>query len=499
MRHHRTGTPLLATVLLATLLLAPPAARAQVPDVPTGFLAWEVADGMSQATGFAFLPDGRALVVRKLGQIHLVTPFGIETQIGSIPNIYSVGEAGLTGVAVDPGWPDDPYVYVFYSQASPRRNIVERYRVTGQLEANQALDLELSEPRRILDLYDQQSNHNGGCLRFDGAGRLLVSHGDDVRTCITQEPDSLFGVLMRLDLTSVPDSAAPAPPRSTLVAAGNPYAGSGTDKALVVGQGFRNPFKFSIDPVTGLSYVGDVGGLVWEEIDEVDYSGQDFGWPIWEADSLVGVTCGEGVTPYDPPIIKYLHDPNDPYGPPTYFAITGGPRYRRGAGPYTFPEEYEGALFYAEFGHGWLKVAVEQAGTWVPLSVPGQADSANWALNLYRVTDLQQGADGALYALTYLGEFYRILYVPPTADAPGAPTPPVGARPVTPNPFRAGGAPARLPEASGETLVIDATGRRVRRLATPEWDGRDDSGRPARPGQYWLVAGRRTGRVTLLP
>lgn len=505
---HRRPAPRLASLALAVLLgpaagllpgtlLHPGPANAALP---TGFVDWPLASGLSQATGFTLLPDGRALVVRKPGQVHLVTPYGVRTQIGQIPNVLSFAEAGLDGIAIDPDWPARPYIYVFYSQNVPRKSVLERYRVTGRLEDSQALDLALVEPRRLLELTDRHVNHNGGGLRFDSGRRLLVTHGDDVDPCLAQEPDSLAGVLLRLDLSLVPDSAGPAPARSDLVPGDNPYAAAGTDRALVLAHGLRNPFRFTVDPVTSRIYLADVGEQAFEEINEVVAGGENFGWPVWEGDSLTTTDCGSGVIAYAAPIVTYAHEEVEPDSGSTSVAIVGGPRYRRGAGPYTFPPEYEGALFYAEFGQGWIRVATGDAGEWSPFAAPGAPDTSHWATDFPTITDFQQGPDGALYLLTWFGDFHRIVYAPPTASVePGAR--PIQAR-VVPNPFRPGGGTAArldLPDGdAGPAIVVDPSGRIVRRLSLPEWDGRDAAGRPAPPGHYWIRTRGQTGRVTLV-
>lgn len=481
--------------LLPLLILTRPASA----TLPPGFVEVTLAGDVPQAAGFAFLPDGRAFLIRKHGIVHLVTPYATHTPIDTIAGVYTLGEAGLTGVAVDPNWPAAPFVYFFYSQASPRQNVVERYRASGSLENNVLVDIQLSEPYRILNLPDIMSNHNGGCLRFDSDGRLLVSHGDDVRSCVAQDRSTRNGCLMRLDLSALPGSGGGPPAEALLVPPDNPFASDTTGAALVISYGLRNPYRFSFDPVNDRTYIGDVGGNSWEEIDEVAGIGENFGWPILEADTLTGVTCGPIMGSFDPPIVSYYHDPNDSTGPPNFFAVVCGPVYRDNPGAYEFPPAYEGVLFYGDHGKGWIRLAKFDGQDWVPFHVAGQADALNWALGYARVTDIQRGADGALYLTTFIGRFVRILY-PGAPSAVPSPAPMVRAR-VTPNPFRVGSGFTRLETAeaeSRETTVFDVSGRVIRRLSSPRWDGYDAAGIAASPGSYWIVAGSSMGRVVVV-
>jgi len=493
------GLPALLPLLLTAALLLLVPARPAAATLPPGFVEVTLASDVPQAAGFAFLPDGRAFLVRKNGIVDLVTPYATHTPIDTIPGVYTLGEAGLTGVAVDPGWPLTPFVYFFYSQASPRMNVVERYRATGSLTNNVLVDMQLGEPYRILNLPDIMSNHNGGCLRFDSDGRLLVSHGDDVRSCVAQDRSTRNGCLMRLDLSALPGTGGGPPPEALLVPPDNPFASDTTGAALVISYGLRNPYRFSFDPVNDRSYVGDVGGNAWEEIDEVAGTGENFGWPILEADSPTGVSCGPITGPFEPPIIRYYHDPNDSTGPPNFFAVVCGPVYRDNPGRYAFPAAYDGVLFYGDHGKGWIRLAKFDGQEWVPFTVAGQADSLNWALGYARVTDIQRGADGAIYLTTLIGRFVRILY----PGAPSAVPPPdatVHAR-VMPNPFRVGSGFALLETAETnvtETTVFDLSGRVVRRLSSPRWDGYDGAGTAATPGVYWIVAGNSIGRVVVV-
>ena len=457
--------------------------------LPTDFIETELGTGYGTLTGFVMLPDGRTLFTEKAGRIRIRSVGGALDTAIVLGNVHTVGEAGLAGIAVDPGWPAKPYVYVHYNRNAPRNLIIARYRATGDLTDPNSVNLVLGDPYIILEVDDMISNHNGGALKFGRSGHFFVALGDDVQSCVAQDSTYLKGVIARLTLESLPDTGSGPAPRALLVPPDNPFAPDTSAAALVWCYGLRNPFRFTIDPYTDRLFIGDVGGNTWEEVD-ISVGGENFGWPILEAGMPTGVGCFQPLPPFQAPILSYWHDPSDPTGGSGFYAIVGGPVYRGGPIPNRFPLDYEGIYFYTDVQKGWIRCARDSAGTWVPKLVPGQADSVNWAKGLGFVTDLQQGTDGALYYTTYNGAFRRISYPLPVSGTPEVPEA-SPARPrasARPNPFLAGQT-TRFTGMTGRLSVFDPMGRLVRRLDAPEWDGLDASGNRVSPGPYWVVSG----------
>src|SRR5438105_9285287 len=108
----RARAACLAPALAAVLAAAHPAAAAAV--VPAGFLDTLVVSGLDQPVGMAFLPDGRLLVVeQKSAKIRLVVNGVVGATAATLPGVETAGnEQGLLGIAVDPGWPARPWLYV---------------------------------------------------------------------------------------------------------------------------------------------------------------------------------------------------------------------------------------------------------------------------------------------------------------------------------------------------------------------------------------------------
>jgi len=411
--------------ILALLLLGPGVSRAGI--VPTGFADEPVAGGMNAPSSLAFLPDGRALVIELNQARILMIRNGVVSALVTVPSVRTGGERGLLGIAIDPSWPSRPYVYVHstWNQAFEIR--VSRFTVTGDLDGtgNGALAISAASRYEVLTgLPDDAGNHNGGTLRFGPDGMLYVSLGEDGSACEAQDLAALQGKILRLDVSALPAGPGGPPSRASLAPADNPFIGAPGDEKLVWAYGLRNPFRFSIDPIGGTLYIGDVGQSTWEEVDEVAGGGSNLGWPWFEgADSYGSCNGSPGATL--PPIHVYDHDRVGQE------AIIGGPLYRRGfgGGPPRFPAEYEGDLFFSEYYHGELVRLHQNAGTWaVAAPSPGQQNASDWGTGFAFVSDYQVAGDGSIwYTKQDTGEVRRIrATAPPTSVATGPSLPPPG-------------------------------------------------------------------------
>jgi len=497
---------------LLLFLLVDPASG--VVRLPPGFRTDHVVQGpfAGEPVGFAFLPDERILIVeRATGNVRLAA-VGAPTSdvIHQIPDVNGgAQERGLLGVAVDPGWPERPYLYFHYTHADSFTRIV-MYTASGELEDPASTTVALSDPYFLLtDIRDSTGVHNGGTLRFGPDGMLYASLGDDAVSCDAQELESPHGKILRLDPSALPGQGPGPPPKSEITPPDNPFPGAGDWGRLVWSWGHRNPFRFEIDPLTGDVFVGDVGSQWFEEIDLVprDDPGLNYGWPQLEADRPVKVfgDCGAG-REFTPPITALPHA--------FPISIVGGPRWRpAGDAQGSFPSDAAGDLFFLEFFSGDVYRLRREGASWRPVPGPGRADSA-WASGFAISSDFQEGPDGALWLLAMgFGNslptgIHRISWTRTLREAPA----PEHLR-ARPNPARAGEivtftAPT---EASGPwTLsIFDVGGRRVHEAAGPpdarpvRWTGRDSDGRLLPPGVYfaeWRVEGRSAARlrVTLL-
>jgi glucose/arabinose dehydrogenase len=484
-------------------------------ELPPGFVHQPIASGVANPNSFAFLPDGRVLVTEQKqtapndgkGFVYLVVGSGVTPPVLVIEGVETNGpELGLQGIAVDPAWPTRPYVYVHFTADGPH-HVVRRYTASGDLDAPSSMVMSLDEPYDVLiDLPGSHEFHNGGTLRFGPDGMLYISQGDDATDVCEdlQDPGIWKGVILRLDVSGLPAGPGGPPPKASLVPPDNPWSGPSDNARLTYAVGFRNPFRFSIDPVTQKLYIGDVGQDAWEELDE-SVGGDNFGWPQREGAHpyAPGTGCGS-VGKY--PIAEYAHTdmPN---------AIIAGPRYRDSAGAYTFGPDYYGDVFYIEFYEGWLRrVKLVDGLTWqLADPVPGQPTPTEWGTGFAFVSDLQTGPDGALYYVRRFADdfFGRIVRDPETVDVGEPAHEGPGGLTLVPRPLHRAstlGVTFELERAGAvEIELFDIAGRRVRTVH----DDVHDAGRhtvawraDVEPGVYFLRAsmnGRvRTERLAIL-
>jgi glucose/arabinose dehydrogenase len=463
------------------------------PSLPTHFIDQVVLTSLYQPISMAFLPDGRVLITERLtGRIRLMSysllaspdPLTVSGVTGS-----PYDERGLQGIAVDPRWPAFPYVYLCHTSVGNRMTL-SRYTGSGDLSDARSLNLTLGSPLVLIDDFaDNSSTHNGLALRFGKDGHLLMTTGDDGDLCSAQNPSSLKGALLRLDVSRLPAGAGGPVPRALLIPRDNPFSGPDSNASLVYAYGMRNPWRFHVDPVSGAILLADVGEGDYEELDEV-FAGDNLGWPYREGPLVHEWSeCDPESGPYAPPILAIDHSQG-------FSVMTTATVYRPVAtGSANWPKQYWGNLFYADFYSGKLRRLVRSGGSWVPApAVPGQPSADDWAAQIHEPTDFVVGPDGSLYWLQIAaGVLRRIRYTGPAVSvAPEAFT--TRALSAAPNPFRGRVELTwRLPLSAPVTIeIFDLAGRRVRRLRDPTggfegrlvWDGRTEDGIRVSPGLY---------------
>ncbi len=339
----------------AALLAAPVVAAAAV--LAPGFAEFEVASGLVRPTAMAFAPDGRLFVAQQGGQLRVIkdgvllaTPFVSLT-------VDSAGERGLLGVAFDPGFAANGFVYLYYTATTvPRRNRVSRFTAGGDVAVP-------GSEVAILELEDLSAatNHNGGALHFGPDGKLYVAVGDNALGSNAQTLANRLGKLLRIDA----DGGIPAD---------NPFyaVAAGANRAIWA-LGLRNPYTFAFQPGSGRMFVNDVGEHSWEEIND-GVAGANYGWPNSE---------GPTVNPLEAsPVYAYGHGSGALLG----CAISGGAFYDPPAP--VFPASYAGSYFFADF-----------CGDWINRLDPGSNAVESFATGIDRPVDLRVGPDGALYYL----------------------------------------------------------------------------------------------------
>ena len=464
---------------------------AHAVSTPTNFIDEVVVEGYASPTGFAFLPDGRILVTeQRTGNVRMAVNGSATPPILTVPLLNSIDyERGLLSIAVDRGWPQRPFVYLFYTRTGSFLRLV-RYTAIGDLSAALSTNLALIDPYLVMDdLADIENYHNGGALRFDDDGYLYLSLGEDGSPCSAQSPGFLRGVIIRLDVDGLPLGPGGPATRDQITPADNPFVQSeDEDERLVWAYGLRNPFRFGIDPVTGKIYLGDVGESSWEEVDEIE-RGDNLGWPHYEGfqGSEAGCPPPTGFNPRAP-IAAYNHGVG--------VAVMGAGVYRpRAGGTANWPVAYWGDVFYADYYTGIFRRLSWNGSAWGPEFASGQPTASDWANGLSSPVDFQVGPDGSFWWASQTGEIHRIRYTGSNVSVDDA-TPRLGTLTAV-SPFSGGTDLAFAIERGGRVrvAVFDVRGRRVRSLLDESlgpgarqmhWDGNDEEGRAVPSGMYLI-------------
>lgn len=321
-------------------------------------------------------PAGRFMVVEQRGRVLLTGADGED--IGLMLDLRSEvvfgGESGLLSVALDPAFPNRPYLYVYSYIDEPTRTVIDRYEVRG--------DTGVTDSRlRILEVGQPFNNHNGGALRFGPDGMLYLGLGDggsgnDPRGN-GQDLETLLGTVIRIDVSNATEEQTYAIPPD------NPFVDGPAPE--IWAYGLRNPWRMAFDAETGLLWAGDVGQLRVEEVDIIE-RGKNYGWNVFE-----GVNCFRAETcdlpEHTPPVAEYLHTEDA-------CAVTGGFVYR-GAGVPEIAESY----IFADYCSGQVWALPSDLSV-APVHVATSAD---------RVSAIGIDHEGELYLVSLSGPIFRIV------------------------------------------------------------------------------------------
>ncbi len=412
--HLRTTTCALFLALAAPAFSTSAAAQ----NIPSGFvLDTIVSSGLAAPNDFCFLPDGRILIANRPGSVTVLAN-GVTASVANVPSVQTGSERALLSICPDPMFPTNGYIYVWYSRNGSSFMHLDRYTCTGDLNNPSSTNLTFAANTRtsiIANAPDNAFNHNGGTVRFGPDGMLYLSIGDDANSCSAQTINDMRGVLLRMDVSGLPATPSTTPPTATQLDPGDNPLSSNTDfSQLVIAHGLRNPFRGTIDPVTGNVYLGDVGQNAEEEVSEYIYTQGNlqlvnFGWP-WREGNRAFRTCG-GSQPAGlvAPIVGIPQSQG-------WFSVVGGPRYRPTGGIHDFDSAYTGDVFYSDYFAGRLRRLKNTAGNWATApSVPGQPSTTDWGTGFASVTSIQVGPDGGIYVLQHpanyatTGGFLRLI------------------------------------------------------------------------------------------
>lgn len=304
----------------------------------------------SQPLAMVPAPSGNQLyVVERMGTVRAfnnnpgVTTTTLFADITS--RISTAGEGGLLGMAFDPNFASNGYVYFSYTGPVLAGEPGVLWSYVSRFTTNPSrTSVDPASELVLLKINQPFTNHNGGHIAFDANGHLFIGIGDggsgNDPNQNGQDITTLLGAMLRIDPSS-PDNARGLP---YSIPAGNPYASSNScangSCPEIFAWGLRNPWRWSIDRATNQIWAGDVGQSNREEVDLVE-PGKNYGWGCYEGTRLN--TQYAGVCPnnlaHEPPIYEYPRSDGS--------SITGGYVYRGNDIPLL-----KGQYVFADYGSG---------------------------------------------------------------------------------------------------------------------------------------------------
>ncbi|MFF4211733.1 PQQ-dependent sugar dehydrogenase [Streptomyces sp. NPDC001796] len=221
-----------------------------------------LSSGWTIPWGTYWMPDGKTALVTERDDFRVwkVTKDGTKTQVGTVPNaVTTSGEGGLLGVAVDPKWDTDHYVYFMHTASEGNRVVRMTYDGTR-----------LGDYKILLQGIKKNRYHNGGRLAFGPDGCLYVSTGEAQTPELAQDRNSLNGKILRMTT-----DGKPAP--------GNPFGN------YVYSLGHRNPQGLAFDR-NGRLWEAEFGNSSKDELNLIK-PGANYGWPTCEGScDVAGMT-----------------------------------------------------------------------------------------------------------------------------------------------------------------------------------------------------------------
>lgn len=354
------SVPTLTPVSVVPPATSPPVATRTPAPAPSTApseinIIQEFVTGLNVPWEMAFAPDGRIFLTERTGRIRVIRDGLPQTEPWISLDVAAVGEGGLLGLALDPGFAGNRYLYVAYTYRAPGGNLQNRL---VRLREDPATGRGVMD-KVLLDGAAGNSIHDGGRVKFGPDGKLYWTLGEAGNPALAQDLSSLNGKILRIN----PDGTIPAD---------NPFPGS-----PVYSYGHRNPQGLAWQPVTGLLYEtehGPSGGIYGFGQDEVNYiePGKNYGWPV--------VHGGQSNAGMVDPIVQ--SGPSETWAPTGATFVTGGP--------------WDGSLVFSGLlGQTLYRLQLDRTD-------PRKVTSFEkyFSNRFGRLRDAVQGPDGALYILT---------------------------------------------------------------------------------------------------
>ena len=369
------------------------------PGLPAGFTQTTLASGLSRPVAMVFVPGGDMWIGEEGGTIVDYHNGAVQpTPVVTLPNVFlpQGSEDGLTGLALDPNFATNGFVYISYTVAVTQNNVTTGYARLSRFTYSGGTINPATE--KILYQGDQPQalHHSGNDLQVGPDGKLWWAVGDnDPNIWNAEVLNNIYGKIIRLNL----DGTIPTDDPFVNV----PRAAKG-----IYAFGQRNPWRFTFLP-GGQPMVANTGSSFWEDLDAIQ-AGGNYGWPWFEGDCF---SCG-------------TISPNYAYG---HYSVDGAVSAIAAYQGSTFPKAYDNVVFFGDYNRTDIEAVSFAPGSNYTTPVSDNVFDTHAGT----IADLVEGPDGNLYFLSVfegtLSEISAPGPFPPTAKATA--TPNAGPGPLT--------------------------------------------------------------------
>ena len=310
-------------------------------------------------------------------------------------SVSTSSEQGLLGMAFHPDYASNGYFFVNYTTSSS--TVIARYQVSSS-NPNVANS---SSATTVMTISQPYSNHNGGCIQFGPDGYLWIGTGDggsggDPGNRAQDITNQLLGKMLRINVDSLPYT----------IPADNPFVSTTGDNEIY-SYGWRNPWRFSFDSLTGDFYSADVGQSAREEVNVIaagdSDAGGNFGWRCYEGNNTYNTSGCPSSSTMIFPVHEYAQG-----GSPYRCSITGGVVYRGSAIP-----DLQGTYFFGDYCSNQIWSFVWDGGDGINSLQDRTSELAPNVGSIASISSFGEDADGNIYICDLGGEVFII-----QADAP---------------------------------------------------------------------------------
>ncbi|WP_415837275.1 PQQ-dependent sugar dehydrogenase, partial [Pontibacter korlensis] len=409
-----------AQAILLVALFLPSTSFGQLP---TQFNKVELLTGLKNSVNFEFAPDGRIFIIDRYGEILIYKPAMQTTVSAGTVSVFHDMEDGLLGIAFDPQFLSNQFVYLHYSHETLAKNRVSRFVMIGD-------QLDLSSEVVMLEWTSDRNGyyHAAGDMDFDSKGNLYIAIGDNTNHTAyaplnevdpnqsaertSSNTNDLRGKILRIK---------PEPDGTYSIPEGNLFPNGVGGRAEIYVMGARNPYKIFVDKTnTDWLFWGEVGPDANtasdkgpEGMDEINItkSAGNYGWPYFSGNNEPYLntyaqpnfyydhtnplnlskwnTGPQSLPPAQPSWLNFFHE-----------CYLVGPRYYFDSSldnPKKLPSDFNQAFFYYDFNTSKIWVSKMDLNGNLTLNEQFAADIITGA----GFIDLKIGPDGQLYILEY--------------------------------------------------------------------------------------------------